>query len=58
MSPSKRSQVSPNMPSRRHRGRASAKALRKAMARRRIEEMQEAASLRQQLYDVFADDSG
>jgi hypothetical protein len=40
----------------RRKGMASLKALRAAMARRKLEVMQEDALLKEQLYDVFADE--
>jgi hypothetical protein len=41
----------------RRKGMATLKAIRAAMARRKLEVMQEDAQLREQLYDVFADES-
>jgi hypothetical protein len=40
----------------RRKGMAALKALRKALARRKLEMMQEEAILKEQLYDVFADE--
>lgn len=40
----------------RSKGMAALKALRKALARRKLEMMQEDAVLKEQLYDVFADE--
>jgi hypothetical protein len=40
----------------RSKGMAALKALRKALARRKLEIMQEDAILKEQLYDVFADE--
>jgi len=40
----------------RRKGMAALKALRKALARRKLEIMQEDAWLQEQLYDVFADE--
>jgi hypothetical protein len=40
----------------RRKGMAALKALRKALARRKLEMMQEDAELKEQLYDVFADE--
>jgi len=40
----------------RRKGMAAMKALRKALARRKLEIMQEDALLKEQLYDVFADE--
>jgi len=40
----------------RRKGMAALKALRKALARRKLEIMQEDALLKEQLYDVFADE--
>lgn len=40
----------------RRKGMAALKALRKALARRKLEMMQEDAVLKEQLYDVFADE--
>jgi len=40
----------------RRKGMAALKALRKALARRKLEMMQEDAMLKEQLYDVFADE--
>lgn len=58
MSPEKRSSlsVSASAPARKHKHKASATALRRAIARRRIEERREAEVLRQNLYDVFNDE--
>lgn len=39
------------------KGRGADGALRQALARRRLEERREAQMLKQQLYDVFSDDS-
>ncbi len=41
----------------RSKGMASLKAMRAAVARRKLELMQEDAQLQEQLYDVFADES-
>ena len=38
------------------KGRGAESALRQALARRRLEERREAQVLKQQLFDVFADD--
>jgi hypothetical protein len=40
----------------RRKGMAALKALRKALARRKLEMMQEDAILKEQLYDVFVDE--
>lgn len=48
--------VSATAPAKKHKARASNAALRRARARRRIEERREAEQLRQNLYDVFHDD--
>ncbi|MEZ5542706.1 MAG: hypothetical protein R3F42_11750 [Pseudomonadota bacterium] len=40
----------------RRKGMAALKALRKALARRKLEMMQEDELLKEQLYDVFADE--
>ncbi|MGB5539944.1 MAG: hypothetical protein WBO37_07655 [Gammaproteobacteria bacterium] len=40
----------------RRKGMAALKALRKALARRKLEIMQEDAALKEHLYDVFADE--
>lgn len=48
--------VSATAPAKKHKAKASNTALRRAMARRRIEERREAEQLRQNLYDVFSDD--
>jgi len=40
----------------RRKGMAALKALRKALARRKLEIMQEDALLKEQLYDVFEDE--
>ena len=40
----------------RRKGMAALKALRKALARRKLEIMQEDAVLKEHLFDVFADD--
>lgn len=40
----------------RRKGMAALKALRKALARRKLEMMQEDAELKERLYDVFADE--
>jgi hypothetical protein len=42
----------------RRKGMASLKAMRAALARRKLEVMQEDALLQEQLYDVFADERG
>lgn len=42
----------------RRKGLASLKAMRAAIARHKLELMQEDALLREQLYDVFADEGG
>lgn len=58
MCPMKRmtTSVSATAPARKHKARAANSALRRAMARRRIEERREAEQLRQNLYDVFNDE--
>ncbi len=48
--------VSASAPAKKHKARASDTALRRAIARRRIEERREAEQLRQNLYDVFGDE--
>ena len=40
----------------RRKGEAALRKLRRALARKRLEEMQDEALLREQLYDVFADE--
>jgi hypothetical protein len=45
-----------NVRKKRRKGLAALKALRAAMARRKLEVMQEDALLKEQLYDVFADE--
>jgi len=45
-----------NTRKKRRKGMATLKALRAAMARRKLEVMQEDAQLKEQLYDVFADE--
>ncbi len=45
-----------NSRKKRRKGMAALKALRKALARRKLEIMQEDAILKEQLYDVFADE--
>lgn len=42
---------------RRSKGMAAIRKLRRALARRRLEEMQEEKVLQENIYDVFADDS-
>lgn len=40
----------------RRKGAAALRKLRRALARKKLEEMQDEALLREQLYDVFADE--
>ncbi|WJW76073.1 hypothetical protein QVG61_02980 [Thiohalobacter sp. IOR34] len=58
MSPVKRSSisVSATAPAKKHKTKSSANAIRRAVARRRIEERREAEWLRAQLHEVFDED--
>jgi len=58
MSPVKRNtvSVSSTTPAKRHKAKASASAIRQAIARRRIEERREEEQLRRNILDVFHDE--
>ena len=47
--------VSPNMPAKRNKHKVSDSAMRRALARRKLEERREQELLRQQIQDVFDD---